>query len=387
MRQKNLDKLKSILDETSSLKKSSLKCCVCYKTVQANSSLNASNFDICKLCYGMCHKNSNCKTSSTDNNVTNSVKVSLCSNCKRSRRPHIDSVYEMILAYEKLEVTCTENKALQMFFNRFTKWQERFDKFFDSESLAQIKLMINKPNELANVKRIYSDMSSTKRVELNELNMECLLLETHNEYTLFLNEFCELIDLSSHCYSVDISSVLDNLSKLNKTKKQEEPPNDDSTNAVKKSKRISKKLNKDSLNEKQKKKKKTKKTRKTETCLIIENKSNNSQEIIDLNEESMDSNKTEYDSDSQLNEDIDENNETSNNNKIDSDAESVSSSSSQSSSNNVFCLCKRGSYGQMICCDNSKCKIEWFHFECVRLKSKPKGKWFCPNCKNNNNMN
>lgn len=43
----------------------------------------------------------------------------------------------------------------------------------------------------------------------------------------------------------------------------------------------------------------------------------------------------------------------------------------------TYCLCDQISYGQMICCDNSSCKIEWYHFECVGLKVKPgKGqKW------------
>ncbi len=35
----------------------------------------------------------------------------------------------------------------------------------------------------------------------------------------------------------------------------------------------------------------------------------------------------------------------------------------------------------MICCDNKACKIEWFHFNCVKLTTKPKGKWYCPNCR------
>lgn len=35
----------------------------------------------------------------------------------------------------------------------------------------------------------------------------------------------------------------------------------------------------------------------------------------------------------------------------------------------------------MIGCDNEKCEIEWFHFECVDLKVKPKGKWYCPQCR------
>jgi hypothetical protein len=47
----------------------------------------------------------------------------------------------------------------------------------------------------------------------------------------------------------------------------------------------------------------------------------------------------------------------------------------------IYCVCSEISYGQMICCDNDSCKIEWFHFECVKLHSKPKGKWYCPNCR------
>lgn len=47
----------------------------------------------------------------------------------------------------------------------------------------------------------------------------------------------------------------------------------------------------------------------------------------------------------------------------------------------TYCLCGQVSYGEMIGCDNSDCLIEWFHFPCVGLCIKPKGKWFCPNCK------
>jgi hypothetical protein len=39
------------------------------------------------------------------------------------------------------------------------------------------------------------------------------------------------------------------------------------------------------------------------------------------------------------------------------------------------------SYGDMIGCDNDLCPIEWFHFNCVQLTSKPKGKWYCPKCR------
>lgn len=47
-----------------------------------------------------------------------------------------------------------------------------------------------------------------------------------------------------------------------------------------------------------------------------------------------------------------------------------------------FCFCRNISFGQMIACDNPECSIEWFHFQCVGLDVKPKGNWFCPNCKN-----
>ena len=39
------------------------------------------------------------------------------------------------------------------------------------------------------------------------------------------------------------------------------------------------------------------------------------------------------------------------------------------------------SYGEMIGCDNDLCPIEWFHFNCVQLSTKPKGKWYCPKCR------
>lgn len=70
-------------------------------------------------------------------------------------------------------------------------------------------------------------------------------------------------------------------------------------------------------------------------------------------------------------------------------AASTSSSSSQprgssghrESPEPTYCVCRQVSYGDMICCDNDACDIEWFHFQCVSLTSKPKGKWYCPNCR------
>lgn len=46
-----------------------------------------------------------------------------------------------------------------------------------------------------------------------------------------------------------------------------------------------------------------------------------------------------------------------------------------------YCTCNQVSYGQMVGCDNDNCSIEWFHFDCMKLMSKPKGKWYCPDCR------
>ncbi|XP_037947567.1 inhibitor of growth protein 1 [Teleopsis dalmanni] len=47
----------------------------------------------------------------------------------------------------------------------------------------------------------------------------------------------------------------------------------------------------------------------------------------------------------------------------------------------TYCVCNQISFGEMILCDNDLCPIEWFHFSCVSLVLKPKGKWYCPNCR------
>ena len=47
-----------------------------------------------------------------------------------------------------------------------------------------------------------------------------------------------------------------------------------------------------------------------------------------------------------------------------------------------YCYCDRGSYGEMIACDNPGCPREWFHIGCVGLKEPPdeEEKWFCRDC-------
>ena len=48
-----------------------------------------------------------------------------------------------------------------------------------------------------------------------------------------------------------------------------------------------------------------------------------------------------------------------------------------------YCYCNRISFGEMIACENDDCPIEWFHFSCVGLtpENRPKGQWFCDQCK------
>ncbi|CAM6087827.1 unnamed protein product [Calypogeia fissa] len=48
----------------------------------------------------------------------------------------------------------------------------------------------------------------------------------------------------------------------------------------------------------------------------------------------------------------------------------------------TYCYCNDVSYGDMIACDHPECKLEWFHFDCVGIKERPKGKWFCLECSN-----
>ncbi|KAL7315812.1 hypothetical protein PS15m_004983 [Mucor circinelloides] len=46
----------------------------------------------------------------------------------------------------------------------------------------------------------------------------------------------------------------------------------------------------------------------------------------------------------------------------------------------LYCYCSQVSFGEMVACDSGDCEIEWFHLECVGLKTPPKGKWYCKNC-------
>ena len=48
-----------------------------------------------------------------------------------------------------------------------------------------------------------------------------------------------------------------------------------------------------------------------------------------------------------------------------------------SADQDTFCYWNTGSYDEMIAWDNPKWPIEWFHFACVGLDSKPTTSWFC----------
>jgi len=45
-----------------------------------------------------------------------------------------------------------------------------------------------------------------------------------------------------------------------------------------------------------------------------------------------------------------------------------------------YCYCHKISYGDMVACDNSDCKGQWFHWDCAGLTSEPLGEWLCRDC-------
>ena len=43
--------------------------------------------------------------------------------------------------------------------------------------------------------------------------------------------------------------------------------------------------------------------------------------------------------------------------------------------------CGEPCYGQMIMCEHNDCSIEWFHFDCLRIRCPPRNIWYCPSCR------
>lgn len=56
-------------------------------------------------------------------------------------------------------------------------------------------------------------------------------------------------------------------------------------------------------------------------------------------------------------------------------------SETESDATKLYCYCQQPEHDEMIACDYSNCKYEWFHIECLKIKTVPKGKWFCPTCR------
>ena len=58
-----------------------------------------------------------------------------------------------------------------------------------------------------------------------------------------------------------------------------------------------------------------------------------------------------------------------------------SAAASADDTKETYCICGKPSEGDMICCDDPECEIQWYHFECVGIKEPPKGIWICDKCK------
>ena len=47
-----------------------------------------------------------------------------------------------------------------------------------------------------------------------------------------------------------------------------------------------------------------------------------------------------------------------------------------------YCYCQQEEHGDMVGCDNDSCPYQWFHLECLKLKTFPKSlTWYCPDCR------
>ena len=59
----------------------------------------------------------------------------------------------------------------------------------------------------------------------------------------------------------------------------------------------------------------------------------------------------------------------------------ITSSSQNDNALDKWCFCRSGESGVMIAYDNDDCPMQWFHTRCLKIKSIPKGKWYCPECR------
>lgn len=161
-----------------------LKCCSCHKSVM--SSIYSNNIQQCKLCLGIYHNS--CKIDS------NSL---ICSHCHRSKRPNFNLVIEMLISYERLEIGSLEGNALQMFINHCLNWQERFQNLFNnSNEMKQLLAMMKNKNSISNSDLIqnYESLSSLKKIELENIYIESMLLEANMDEKVLLNDLFKIIN-------------------------------------------------------------------------------------------------------------------------------------------------------------------------------------------------
>lgn len=59
----------------------------------------------------------------------------------------------------------------------------------------------------------------------------------------------------------------------------------------------------------------------------------------------------------------------------------VESEEDENENGRLWYYCNQPSWGEMIMCDHKNCTIQWFHFDCLRIRGPPKGKWYCPSCR------
>ncbi len=113
-----------------------VKCCSCFKTIVSNTFPH--NLVQCSLCLGISHNSCSFQISHDNKNDA------FCSNCKRTQRPRIDSIMDMLVAFKKLQVKSYEGNAFQMFVNRILNWQENFKHLFDSADLKSLHFVFVK---------------------------------------------------------------------------------------------------------------------------------------------------------------------------------------------------------------------------------------------------
>lgn len=208
-----------------------IKCSSCYKQIQQEATKQPNSIKQCRLCLGLFHANNSCsklsnraqldtskcgkQTSSTINDYLKqeATSVELCCTCRRSKRPGLDQVLESLIVIEKLDVKSFETNALQLFVERVLNWQERYNKL--AEACGEIGEICNLVEELGLdaknaeiIKKLFNELPSLRRVELNELYVESLLLEIDIEEIRQINQLFGIVKEEEEVFSDGQTSIL-----------------------------------------------------------------------------------------------------------------------------------------------------------------------------------